>query len=201
MAELLNGSRRWSPTNGTQADILELRQVSWTLDDLCSTLAAVAAHLTAYVTVLVGVRMSGGELSNAMIAVEAMNLPFRVCLVVDRHLLGAVAAPNPSFHRIGLLLDGVDARTSLADIAHEAIEAVRFEPGFARAADDNVRSQCVLEAAMGLVQNIGLCTFGPAAGDGASDVGRQFDYITTSRESADSALLPGREIRLSQLGL
>jgi hypothetical protein len=184
---------QWLPTHGTGADILELDYRAESLDTLCTVLAGLAPRLNSCSFVLARVSVpSGGDLTEVMAATHKMDLPARVCLAIDLRLLRKIVAPIRDVDRVGLLLDDIDASTPLADIAHEAIEAVRFDTEFARRATVHLRSQCILDAMLGFALDSGLCTLGPARrGDTSDGAARQFDYVANARGPESGARTDG----------
>jgi hypothetical protein len=102
----------------------------------------------------------------------------RACMAFDAGALFAIDVAFLREKNIGIVLDSVDERTPLVAISTEAVEAIRFDPAFvARAAGDG-RLACVLDAMLGLAQDLGIATLGTTA-YGASGARRfEFDYVT-----------------------
>ena len=106
-----------------------------------------------------------------------------ICLAIQARTLPAWNGTWSGSGRVGLLLDEVDAQTSLSDIASEAIEAFRIAPAFGQRARSHLRSTCILDAMLGLAHEIGLCTFGsPQRSDEAN---YKFDYVPHSPGKSD----------------
>jgi len=103
------------------------------------------------------------------------DLSIRICLALDSSCLKSIAGAWESDDRIGLLLDEVDSQTSFSDIACESIEAIRLSARFAIEAGNQLRSNCILEAILGLAHQIGLCTLGPSTR--SAECENQFDYV------------------------
>lgn len=173
--------RRWSPMDGHPARAYEL--VS--LPIAPQAFRAALAFLTTAVPVdsaFIVVRLAGGDNLAIRQVIEAANestLSPRLCVAVDRSTLAAIDFSALDNERVGLMLDGIDAETPLTDIAHDSIEAIRFDENFVECASQNVRQGCVLEAMFGLARNLGLCTLGPqvANADALIASASDFDYV------------------------
>ena len=186
--------RRWAPSLGTDARIAELSAGPYRADALLAALSSVAVHLEDSTLLIVRIAADDHEsLLAAWAAAHAASIPVRVCLAIDRPTLARIEAPLLSSDRIGLLLDGVDGLTPLADVANEAIEAIRFDPTFADHALTHLRSEFILDAMLTLANHLGLCTFGPISQENGSLPAStfEFDYVVESgygkRDATQSA--------------
>jgi hypothetical protein len=123
----------------------------------------------------------------------AFSFDARVCLALDQSTLSQVDVRRLEMTTVGLLLDGVNVRTSVAGMIHEAIEAVRFEPAFVSAAAHDIRLGCALRSMLDLATNLGLATLGPvmASDEATLAVGRRFDWATASMSTARAQLPVG----------
>jgi hypothetical protein len=171
---------RWSPTFGSGKELRELAAGPFGVDELPMVFKQIASELTGCATLIVRVAglESEGVLAAAFNAVRNAGLSCHICLATSRTPVAALDAHVRTNHNVGLLLDNVDGSTPLAELMHEAIEAIRFDPAFTKMAARHLRSECILEAMLGLARNAGLCTLGPApdsAEPSSSDLG--FDYV------------------------
>lgn len=103
----------------------------------------------------------GSSIREAVRAVSQATLSSRLCFYIDQATLKTIDFKDFDDDRVGLILDGVTAETALSNIAHQAIEAVRFEAEFVDRACRDLRWSSVLEAMIGLAGNLGLCKIGP----------------------------------------
>jgi hypothetical protein len=170
---------RWSPTCRSGSEVRELGGGPFTADELPSVFRQVASDLTGCTMLIIRVaQLDSGGLATAVDAVRAAELSAHVCLAVDRATLARLDLKVRTSKSLGLLLDNVDSGTPLADVVHEAVEAIRFDLAFARKASQHLRSECILQAMLGLARNAGLCTLGPAPRSGEqTSPTLEFDYV------------------------
>lgn len=193
--------RRWSPLDGHPNSAYELVSVPIAPHAIGTALAFLAATVPADSTFVV-MRLGSGDKAGVRSAIKAANestlLP-RLCVAVSRSTLGALDVGTLEAERVALMLDDVDAETPLADMANDAIDAVRFNSDYVERASRNLRQGCVLEAMLGLARNLGLCTLGPriAQADEMSAAGIEFDYVPDTR-SNDAEAEAGRTRRIDR---
>jgi hypothetical protein len=169
---------RWSSTRaGTQ--IAELSAGPFDADGLTTVLERIAPVLDGCAMLIVRLApVDGDGLKAAVEAAHAADLTTHICFAIDRTTLAGLDPKVRTGGRVGLLLDRVDSGTPLADVVHEAVEAIRFDSAFAVHATQHLRSECVLEAMLGLARNTGLCTLGPSLMSNAwSSLSLEFDYV------------------------
>ncbi len=131
----------------------------------------------------------------------------RICLALDRATLSCIDGTLPVAERVGLLLDGVDAGTPLADLVAEHIEAVRFRPDFLDRASCSLRIDAALRALTSLARDLGLATFGRPGQATAGEGAPRFDYVNAtipvsvnpSGAARFAAMLPHRNERMQRL--
>lgn len=170
---------RWYPTCRSDSEVRELGGGPFTAADLPSVFGRVASDLAGCTMLIVRVaQLDSDGLAAAVDAARVAELSAHVCLAVDRATLARLDPHVRTSEGLGLLLDNVDSRTPLADVVHEAVEAIRFDLAFARKASQHLRSECILEAMLGLARNAGLCTLGPASSsDEQTSPTLEFDYV------------------------
>jgi hypothetical protein len=182
--------RRWTSTRPSEKPILEIcPAAALEGDDMAEVLRQVAPHLKdCSMLILTVSSLDAKAWSSALETAERLDLAAHVCIAVG-------SAESILFRhdevvrsdRVGLLLDKVDDHTPLSHIVREGVEAIRFDRAFARHAADHSRSECVLEAILGLARNTGLCTLGPnlrRSGEEVSTIA--FDYVPERAILADA---------------
>jgi hypothetical protein len=169
----------WSPTFRSGNEIRELGAGPFRPDELPGVFEQVASDLAGCAMLIVRVaEIDCDGLAAAVDAAQAANLPSHICLAIGRSTLARLDREVRTGNGVGLLLDNVDGRTPLSEVMHEAVEAVRFDIAFTRKASQHLRSECILEAMLGLARNAGLCTLGPASwAGGPSSPALEFDYV------------------------
>ena len=103
----------------------------------------------------------------------------RLCLAIGRSTIAELDGLAINRDRIGLMLDDVDAETSMADFICDSIEAVRFCPEFVLRAQRSLRHGLALDAMLRLSRELGLATLGPASAPNEDWLvpAAQFDYV------------------------
>jgi len=110
------------------------------------------------------------------------DLSSRVYFAVDAADLERLDFGAVDNSRAGLLIEGVESSTPLSVLANESVEVVRFDDRYVTQAMDHLRSACVLDAMLGLVRDLGLCSLGLDLRYQGGSLRRHpsFDYVSTS---------------------
>lgn len=174
--------QRWVATSGTTSHALEVGH-----EFLAHSCSVCKNPPPAFV--IVG--FDDKSPSNLLLEATQAFSQSRICLAVDVANLLSLDMETLDRTRVGLLLDNVSAQTPLDQIASQAVEAVRFSPGFILDATTQLRSACILAAMLALVRDLGICTLGGELIDTASSLTfeLQFDYVPEecTRQSDRSA--------------
>jgi hypothetical protein len=178
--------RRWASSCDSATTVAELFVESASSNQLADALAATMARVRGCRMLIVRFgAVDDASLLTAWATAQQAKLPVRICFAVDRSMLTAIGSKVPSHEHVGLLLDDVDDMTPPIDVVNEAIEAIRFAPRFVAKASRHLRSECVLDALLGLARNAGLATLGPASRTSrASWLDPQIDFDYVVEESA-----------------
>ena len=173
--------RHWSSIGGSAARGYELVSQPVAPKAFRAALAFLATAVPVE-SAFILVRLAGGDDAANREAIDAANestLSPRLCVAVDLSTLTSVDFSDLNNERVGLMLDGIDADTPLTAIAHDSIEAIRFDSDFVRRASGNLRQSCLLEAMSGFARNLGLCTLGPQVECSRQLIasGLEFDYV------------------------
>lgn len=159
--------RRWSSRTGGTASIAEVVLTDIGTERLAEVLAGSVDTVKGCSMLIVALAsMDRPMFLSAWATAQDSRFPVRICFAVDRKTLARLGTSLPTSDRIGILLDGVDDETPLADVARDAVEAVRFESGFVARASEHLRSECVLDALLALARSLGVATLGARARDG-----------------------------------
>ena len=148
-------------------------------EEAAAFLAASDLSHFGFVAVSVGA-LSADSARKAIGIFGAMEISSRVYFAVDPADLERLDFSSLDNARAGLLLDGVESSTPLSTLANDSVEVVRFDDRFAMRAMVHLRTECVLEAMVSLVRNLGLCSLGPDLRNGARSFASvpQFDYVS-----------------------
>jgi hypothetical protein len=98
-----------------------------------------------------------------MRAAQALDAPTRIALAVDVTTLERLEASLPAIDNVGLVLDGVTARTPLSTFLLDSVEALRFDSAFITAASRNLRLDAALRAMLSLATDLALGTLAAGA--------------------------------------
>ena len=94
----------------------------------------------------------------ALRAAQGLGAKSRIALAVDLATVERLEANLPVTDNVGLVLDGVTARTPLSAFILDSIEAVRFDSAFITAASRNLRLDATLRAMLSLATDLALGT-------------------------------------------
>lgn len=127
----------------------------------------------------------------AMKTAMGLRSSARVCLAIDLSTLEQLDSRLLDCRRVGLLLDDVDIEMPLSALVHDAIEAIRFRSAFVSNATRNLRLGAALHSMLGLSQNLGLGTLGPALpkNKGWGRTSPSFDYVPESVAAATAGFM------------
>jgi len=148
-------------------------------EEAAAFLAASDLSHLGFVVVSVGA-LSADSARRAMGVFEELQVSSRVYFAVCAADLKRIDFSSLDNARAGLLLDGVESSTPLGTLANDSIEVVRFDDRYVMRAMGHLRTGCVLEAMVGLIRNLGLCSLGPDVRCGARSFAGvpQFDYVS-----------------------
>jgi|KBSMisStaDraftv2_1062788.scaffolds.fasta_scaffold26744_5 hypothetical protein len=180
------GLQRWSSI-AKDAHGAELLPAPSSPDALARALATLTIDETrdlAFVLVRV-IGDSDAAIQEVIHGANATTIGPRLCLAVSRNALQTTDFNSVNNHRVGLMLDDVDAETPLSLIVSDSIESIRFCSDFVASASKSLRLGCVLESMLLLAHNLGLSTLGPseAAKDDLMWPSSRFDYTPSLRPS------------------
>lgn len=170
-------SRGWSSPDHPKTQATELLAPAPGGESLASALRRVDLGSSPFLIVRVH-GIESGTVTEAVAAFVDSFTTARLCLAGDREALARLSETSNNADCVVLMLDDVDERTPLGDIAWDRVEAVRFSSDFVARAARSMRVGLVLDSMLWLAGELGLCTFGAKEMSGSPGAtGRfKFDY-------------------------
>lgn len=174
--------RRWASTSNPTIAGLELLGAPCLTDTLGATLASVHAESSHADAAFLMIRLAPTaqrDLATAIGLARDFSAHTRVSFAIGSETLLEIGSRRMDTAQTTLTLDDVDAETPPGQIAHEAIDAIRFSPGFVLLASRSVRYRCVLDSMMSLARSLGIATLSAVAEASRDEcaLGLKFDWL------------------------
>jgi hypothetical protein len=155
--------RRWLSESSPAAFGLELVRQPLRLKELVAELdrALSSAHAGEATFLLVPLITTDHDgVQSAIDVASAFSSKTRICLALDGPTLARTDSDRLHQREVGLILDNVNALTSVSNLIHQSIEAIKFEARFCESALRELRTACAVRFMADLAGDLGLATLG-----------------------------------------